>query len=136
MGNLVVTRADVGNPRRKKLRGGRRDVRVEVVGVCLSFCENLVERRPEERALRCRSCVPQPQSDGDLPPRRHGEPIIGGHLGADLLRIHGPLLALDDVVADAVLDEWRAVDAAVDAGLVGLVLGEQQLRFTFTVENV
>ena len=59
---------------------------------------------------------------------------MGRGLGPFLLRVHRVLLAVDDVVVDAVLDVGTAVGNAEDALRVGFVLGEQQRRVAVAVE--
>ena len=60
--------------------------------------------------------------------------IVGRHLGPVLLRIHRVLLAVDDVVVDAVLDVGTAVGHAEDPLRVGFVLGEQQRHVALAIE--
>src|SRR4029079_12806186 len=50
-------------------------------------------------------------------------------------RVRHVVLAVDDVVVDAVLDVGAAVGHAEDPLRVGLVLGEQQLRLARAVEE-
>ncbi len=59
---------------------------------------------------------------------------MGRRFGAFVLRVHGLLPTVDDVVVDAVLDVRAAVGHAEDALGVGLVLREQQRRVAFAVE--
>ena len=56
------------------------------------------------------------------------QPIMGRGLRPLLLRIHRVLLAVDDVVVDAVLDVGGAIGHAEDALRVGFVFREQQGR--------
>ena len=64
----------------------------------------------------------------------HGDPVVGGGLGAGLGRVHRTTLAVNDVVVDPVLDPRALVRLSGDPLGVGLVLGEEQGRVLIAVE--
>ena len=57
-------------------------------------------------------------------------------LGAQLLRVHRCLVAVDDIFVEAILEETLRVSLAVMTTWIGFVFAEQQLGFGITVECV
>jgi hypothetical protein len=53
---------------------------------------------------------------------------------ADALRVHGLLLAMHNVVVDAILDIGGMVVDAVQTLVISLVLGEEQFRSALAAE--
>ena len=116
-----------------RARAGRRQLRIELVGLGPALRHHLVEvladrgRRLGRRAATPGCGRPQPEPQLGGLPGRHGDLVperaFGpGADGVDRGR------AVDHVVVDAVLGIGRDRFGAVQPGQVGLVLAEQQLR--------
>src|SRR5215475_904570 len=64
----------------------------------------------------------------------HGDFVLGRRLGAGGFGVHGGFYPVHDVMVYAVFDVGRIILGIEKLALVGLVLGEQQLRTSFAVK--
>jgi hypothetical protein len=128
--------------------------RVELVGLAQPFGEDRVEvgetgrhRRlgrgravaPGRRAAVGRLGRPgthQAEPDGGRLAGADRQAVVGGRLGADLLRIDRLRAALDHRVVDPILHVRRRIRAAEQPLHVRLVLDEQQLRSAVAHQGV
>jgi hypothetical protein len=120
---------------------GRDDGRVELVGLLAARLERALKADAEGAgggpvtwAEGGRRDVAEPEGYQLALARVHGQAVVDRDLGALLLRVHGPILAVGDVVVDAVLDVRGPVGDAEDPLRVGLVLGEEEVRRPLAVE--
>src|SRR5919108_4114009 len=108
---------------------------VELVRVALARGDDLLEVRGKGVAPRALGvALAEPQAHGRSLTRAEGEVIMRRGFRAGVLRVHGRLPAMYDVVVDAVLDIGRRVGGAVQAPGVRLVLGEEQRRRALTAQ--
>ena len=115
--------------RRKILRNNRA---IEFVGFALAESNRRIEAG--KGILAFEIGVGQAQTDNDRLTRTNRELVVGCGLRADMLRIDRFRGAVNDVVVNAVFHVGRTVlDSKQSAG-IGLVLGEEQLRRTFTMQ--
>jgi hypothetical protein len=63
-----------------------------------------------------------------------GEVVVRRHFGADLGRVDGILLTMNNVVVDAVLDVRGLVGDSIEPPAVRVVFGEQQHRCSGTAQ--
>ena len=71
---------------------------------------------------------PQQQPDAFLPPGRQREHIMQGGFRPAPLRVHRPVLAVDDVPIDAVFVETITRSRPVEPLDIGLIVAEEELR--------
>ena len=122
--------------------GWRRNGRIELVGFLPPCLKHLVEMAAEGTAAgavpqgqRGRRLVAQAQTNHSTLARIDRALVMDGHLRTRFVRVDDAVLAVDDVIVDAVLDEGTAIGHPEDALRVGLVLREQQGRFALTIEE-
>ena len=122
--------------------GSRNDSGVEFVGFRPPGRHHGIEPVAERcclRPIRKHHCVGgdirQAETDHSGSAGRHGDPIVGGGLRPHLLGIDRPVLTVDDVVIDSILDERRAVRDAEDSQSIRLVLGEEERGIALAVQE-
>src|SRR5258708_4864797 len=84
------------------------------------------------QSVRCD--IAQAQPDDFAFSSGHGHAVMRGGLGAGLLGVHRPGLAVDDDVVDGVLDERRAVLAAEKLSRVRFIFRKEQRRLAVAIE--
>jgi len=114
---------------------GRRDRRVERIGVAEASREHRVEVSERQVRFPGRACR-QPQPDDLRLPRTDADLVVGRRLRSLLRRIHRAHFALDDETVDAVLHVGRGVVRTEKPRAVRLVLGEQQRHVGVAVQKM
>ena len=108
---------------------------IKFVGLAPARLEDLREPRAE-RLYGAGCCIAQPHTDNGGRPGGHAQLVMRGGLGAGVVRIDRVLPARREVVIESVLDVGGGIGGAEETLVVGLVLGEQQMRLPLAIKEI
>ena len=118
-----------------RLHGGGHDRGIELVGLLAPRLEDRIEVA-ERLGRRLRRRAHQAQADDVRCAGPDADLVVSRRLRSFLRRVHRRRITVNNEIIDAVLHVGRGVRRCEQAGVVGLVLREQERHLAFTVEEV